>query len=215
VKARGLALCVLGIPLVLGVPDAAAILCLKKSGQILYRSLVCKRRERMLTAAEIGAEGPSGAPGDPGGRQPAPPAVLNGAAQRIGTWVDGQAIVASPIDGRALLVEVDAGGVPDRSPTLTLLYQGAGCSGPAFVADDPKAFLRVGLRSGATIHYAGDPVSATDNAYASEETACPPGTPANTARGTCCTTGTFLRRAGPVQTFDAAVLGSPPFTLDP
>jgi hypothetical protein len=219
VKRRGVwrrrSFCVLGLVLGFGVPDAAAVLCLKKNRKITYRATPCTRRERTLTAAEIGAQGPPGAPGDPGGRHPAAPTVLNGALQRIGTFVDGRTIVASPIDGRALLVEVDAAGLLDRSPLLTLYYQGASCGGPAFMEDDAKHFLRFALRSGGTVYYAGDPLAATDNAYAAEERACPAGTPPNTPRGTCCTIGTFLRRAGPVQTFDAVVFGGPPFTLDP
>jgi hypothetical protein len=216
VRRGATSLVVLGLLLALGAPDASAVLCLKRSGQTLYRPGTCKRRERMLTAAEIGAQGPTGAPGDAGARQPATPAVVNAASRRIGTLVEGGVIVASPIDGRGLLVEIDAGGVLDRSSSLTLLYPGASCSGPAFMEDNALRFLRRALRAGDTVYYAGDPLPATtENAYAAEEKACPPGTPPTTPRGTCCTIGTVLRRAGPVQTFDAGVFGSPPFTLEP
>ena len=58
--------CALGAVLI-AMPEArAAVLCVKKRGQVVRRTTICKPTETLLNLAEFGAVGPKGPPGEQG-----------------------------------------------------------------------------------------------------------------------------------------------------
>jgi hypothetical protein len=90
----GLSLTLLGSP---ALPTASgAVLCKRKTGALSVRDTACKRKETLVTAAEVGAVGEQGAIGPTGPTGPAGP----GAAWAL---VNGDGTIAAQSGGISVL----------------------------------------------------------------------------------------------------------------
>ena len=199
--------------LVLGGPaGAGAAVCLK-AGRLLFRATGCKRHEH---AAAPGAPGVPGAKGPRG--TSAWPTLRNAAGQNLGTVKPdaGVLLLASPVDGRALDLEVATSGPVGG---VTIFHEGAGCAGPRFITSHGKTHLTRPVQSyNGTGYYAGDPIDDVPRMYLSHEYGT---SDCNTGdfiapSGLCCSDQPDQVTAGPAVTFDlTALLGLGRFSVVP
>lgn len=117
------------LALALAAPAGAAVLCQKRSGVVVVRE-TCKRKERPLELAQLGALGPKGDPGPAGppGVGPLttcpPDSVLVGPAcvdkYEGSVWqipAAATALIAKVKDGTATLADLSGGGAVQLSPS--------------------------------------------------------------------------------------------------
>jgi len=193
-------------------------LCVKRSGQMIFRTAACKKRETQLAPDAIAAMGPKGDPGakGPSGRY-GNLRLFNGTGQPIGFFdADSEVLLKSPLEGLPVHVfGFNSTGFIDQP--VILFHESENCDGPPLFADSVNPLVRLGFIRGGTVFYAGDPVTrhATILSRQQASASCLSGIITNL--GFCCTNQVQSpRSAGPVQVFDAAaVFGSPPFMVGP
>jgi len=138
----GLATSLLLVASVCGVRQAAATLCAKKSGVLVYRTTECKKRETTVTADEIGARGDKGDPGNAGAKgdqglqgNPGQPGLAGPGARWV--LVKGDGTVLGQSGGISISATTGAGGyyvnfgssVADRALVVTGAYLNGDFSG--------------------------------------------------------------------------------------
>jgi hypothetical protein len=209
---------------VLVQPADAAVLCRKRSGQVIIAER-CGRRQTPLSPQDLGLVGPAGqagAPGADGERGMLPDRVVDATGRQVGTVLSQigsrtQVVFAHDALAVPIQLSVQDGAIGDGSFMDRLFYESPDCTGTPFITESGSPLPR-GQQVGDLLYYSTEVGPLLGTSFGSVEQDDDPSCSGGmvTVRGTCCRMPGGTARAGGATGVPLSTLGiTLPLTVEP